>query len=310
MYQKRQSIHFVGIGGIGMSGIAELLVNLGHQVSGSDLREGEATRRLAKMGAKVHIGHQEENLGNSPGGGDQQRGEGGQPRGDQRPPPPYPGDPPGRDAGRAHAAQIRAGRGRRPRQDHLHLHAGQPDGQPASWTPPWWWAAGWGPLGNNAWLGKGEFLVAEADESDGSFNILTPVVVVVTNVDREHMDHYGSEEALDQAFVQFMNKVPFYGAAVICLDDPRLAGLIPQVRKRTITYGLASQAGYQARELSAEPGGTGFSLYVQGQDHGALFGAGAGQAQRAQRPGGHRGGTGGGGSIGSGVPGAQGVRGG
>lgn len=84
-----------------------------------------------------------------------------------------------------------------------------------------------GALGSNARLGSGEFLVAEADESDGSFTRLTPVVVVVTNVDREHMEHYGSDQALDDAFVEFMNKVPFYGAAVLCLDDERLTGLIP-----------------------------------------------------------------------------------
>jgi UDP-N-acetylmuramate--alanine ligase len=122
-----------------------------------------------------------------------------------------------------------------------------------------------GAVGAGAWLGKGDFLVAEADESDGSFTRLSPVVVVVTNVDREHLDHYGSDQALDEAFVEFMNKVPFYGVAVLCLDDPRLSGLIPRVNKRTITYGLASQADYQARELEPAGEGTAFTLYVRGE---------------------------------------------
>jgi UDP-N-acetylmuramate--alanine ligase len=127
-----------------------------------------------------------------------------------------------------------------------------------------------GALGTNAWLGKGDFLVAEADESDGSFTILSPVVVVVTNVDREHMDFYGSDEALDEAFVRFMNKVPFYGAAVICLDDARLAGLIPQLRKRTITYGITAQADYQAREISHQGLESSFDFYLRGEFQGRV----------------------------------------
>ena len=127
-----------------------------------------------------------------------------------------------------------------------------------------------GALGSNARLGSGEFLVAEADESDGSFTRLSPVVVVVTNVDREHMEHYGSDQALDDAFVEFMNKVPFYGAAVLCLDDERLTGLIPRVNKRTITYGLSSQADLQARDLRPTRLGTRFALYVRGEAAGAV----------------------------------------
>jgi UDP-N-acetylmuramate--alanine ligase len=270
VYQKHQNIHFVGIGGIGMSGIAELLVNLGHKVTGSDLSQGEATRRLAKMGAKVHIGHEAENL------------EGAQVVVIS-------------SAVKEDNPEVQAARNNHipviPRAEMLAelmrlkygLAVAGAHGKTTCTSmlasimaqgrldPTVVVGGRVGALGNNAWLGKGEFLVAEADESDGSFNILTPVVVVVTNVDREHMDHYGSQEALDQAFVEFMNKVPFYGASVICLDDPRLAGLIPRVRKRTITYGLASQAAYQARELRPEPGGTGFTLYVYGEDKGRFL---------------------------------------
>ena len=124
--------------------------------------------------------------------------------------------------------------------------------------------------GTNAVLGRGEFLVAEADESDGSFNRLSPVVVVVTNVDAEHMDFYGSDEALDNAFVEFMNKVPFYGAAILCLEDQRLASLIPRVNKRTITYGLSGQADFEARDLQSKGMLTTFSLYVGGNKQGKV----------------------------------------
>ncbi len=115
-----------------------------------------------------------------------------------------------------------------------------------------------------------DIILSEANESDGSFIRLSPVVVMVTNVDREHMDHYGSDAALDEVFVEFMNKVPFYGAAVICLDDPRLAGLIPQVRKRTITYGLTSQADFQARDLKMSGLNSRFTLYVRGEAVGTV----------------------------------------
>ncbi len=269
MYQRHQHIHFVGIGGIGMSGIAELLVNLGHKVTGSDLKESAATLRLAGLGAEVRIGH-------------------------------HPDHVRGADVVVVSSAvgednpEVRAARELLipviPRAEMLAelmrlkygvAVAGAHGKTTCTSMVAQLLAAGGldptvvvggrlGALGTNAWLGKGDFLVAEADESDGSFNRLSPVVVVVTNVDREHMDHYGSDEALDEAFVEFMNKVPFYGAAVICLDDPRLAGLIPRVRKRTITYGLASQADYQAREVASEGMGSSFNLYVRGEAAGRV----------------------------------------
>ncbi len=270
MYQKQQRIHFVGIGGIGMSGIAELLVNLGHKVSGSDLSESQATRRLAEMGAKVYKGHDAANLEEV-----QAVVTSSAIKND---------NPEVAEARRRHIPVIQRAEmlAELMRLKYGLAVAGAHGKTTCTSMLASLMASGKldptvvvggrvGALGSNAWLGKGEFLVAEADESDGSFNILTPVVVVVTNVDREHMDYYGSEAALDEAFVQFMNKVPFYGAAVLCLDDPRLAGLIPRVRKRTITYGLASQARYQARDLRPETGGTGFSLYVGEEDYGRFL---------------------------------------
>jgi UDP-N-acetylmuramate--alanine ligase len=269
MYQRHQRVHFVGVGGIGMSGIAELLVNLGHVVTGSDLKESPTTRRLAGLGARVVVGHHPDNVAgadvvvvSSAVGGE---------------------NPEVAAARRALIPVI-------PRAEMLAelmrlkygvAVAGAHGKTTCTSMVAQLLAAGGldptvvvggklGAVGAGAWLGKGDFLVAEADESDGSFTRLSPVVVVVTNVDREHLDHYGSDEALDDAFVEFMDKVPFYGVAVLCLDDPRLSGLIPRVNKRTLTYGLASQADYQARELEPAGEGTAFTLYVKGERAGRV----------------------------------------
>jgi UDP-N-acetylmuramate--alanine ligase len=269
MYQRHQRIHFVGIGGIGMSGIAEVLINLGHQVSGSDLRESDTTRRLVKLGARVEIGHHRDFVE-------------------------------GADVVVVSSAvhednpEVQGARERLipviPRAEMLSelmrlkygvAVAGAHGKTTCTSLVATLLAAGGldptvvvggkvGALGSNARLGSGEFLVAEADESDGSFTRLTPVVVVVTNVDREHMEHYGSDQALDDAFVEFMNKVPFYGAAVLCLDDERLTGLIPRVNKRTVTYGLSSQADVQARDPRPHGMGTQFTLYVRGESAGTV----------------------------------------
>jgi UDP-N-acetylmuramate--alanine ligase len=269
MYQRHQNIHFVGIGGIGMSGIAELLVNLGHQVTGSDLKASTTTRRLEELGAKVHIGHHADQVKGADvvvvsSAVQEDNPEVISAREQLIPVIPRAemlaelmrlkygvavAGAHGKTTGTSMVAQLVAAGG----LDPTVVVGGK-----------------LGALGSNAWLGKGDFLVAEADESDGSFNRLSPVVVMVTNVDKEHMDHYGSDEALDDAFVEFMNKVPFYGAAVICLDDPRLAGLIPRVRKRTITYGTSSQADYQARDLSMTGLNSYFTLYVRGQAAGKV----------------------------------------
>jgi UDP-N-acetylmuramate--alanine ligase len=269
MYQRHQRIHFVGIGGIGMSGIAEVLINLGHQVSGSDLKESGTTRRLASLGARISLGH-------------------------------HPDQVEGADVVVVSSAvkednpEVIGARERLipviPRAEMLAELMRLKYGVAVAGThgkttctslvATLLAAGGLDPtvvvggklaaLGSNARLGSGEFLVAEADESDGSFTRLSPVVVVVTNVDREHMEHYGSDQALDEAFVEFMNKVPFYGAAILCLDDPRLAGLIPRVNKRTVTYGLSSQADLQARDLRPAGLGCRFALYARGQAAGEV----------------------------------------
>jgi UDP-N-acetylmuramate--alanine ligase len=249
MFKKYQQIHFVGIGGIGMSGIAEVLVNMGYRVTGSDQKRGEAVERLERLGAKVFTGHQPSHV------------EG------------------------AHVVVYSSAVAR----DNVEVHVARQRGVPVipraemlaelmrlkysiaiagthgkttttSMVAAVLGAAGLDPtvvvggrvhgLGTNARLGRGEFLVAEADESDGSFLKLTPTIAVVTTIDAEHLDHYADLDAIRAAFLTFVNKVPFYGSAVLCLDQPNIQQLIPQIEKRVITYGIESGADVTARRLT------------------------------------------------------------
>lgn len=234
---KVRGLHFVGIGGSGMSGLAEIVASLGFKVSGSDARRSEVTDRLASLGIAVTIGHAAENVGDA-------------------------------DvvvftsAARADNTELVAARARRipviARAELLaelmRLRFGiAVAGAHGKTTTTSMIAlvlerAGLDPtaviggrlsaFGSNSRLGRGEYMVAEADESDRSFLMLWPSIAVLTNVDREHMEAYGSFAQLQQAFVDFANKVPFYGAVVACLDDPELSGIVPRFRRRLITYGV------------------------------------------------------------------------
>ena len=264
MYHQTRSIHFVGIGGIGMSGIAEVLLNLGHLVSGSDLQENAQTKRLAAMGARVSRGH---------------------------------------DAGLIEGADVLVvssavaednpevveARKRAipvvPRAEMLaelmrlktSVAVGGAHGKTSTTSiiGVMLTQAGLDPtlviggrvnnLGVNARLGGGELLVAEADESDGSFLLLSPTITVVTNIDREHMNYYRDMETLTETFLAFINRVPFYGASILCLDDPNVQALIPRVRKRVITYGLSAQAEITARDVRVEGWGRSFDLVRKGE---------------------------------------------
>jgi UDP-N-acetylmuramate--alanine ligase len=249
MFKKYQHIHFVGIGGVGMSGIAEVLLTLGYRVTGSDARRGEAVERLERLGAKVFLGHEAAHV------------EG------------------------AHVVVFSSAVAR----DNVEVQAARQRGVPVigraemlaelmrlkygiavagthgkttttSMVAAVLGAGGFDPtvvvggrvhaLGANARLGQGEFLVAEADESDGSFLKLTPTIAVVTTVDAEHLDHYADLEAIVSAFLAFVNKVPFYGAVVVCLDDPNIQRMIPRIDKRVVTYGLEAGADLTARRLA------------------------------------------------------------
>ena len=248
MYKRYRHIHFVGIGGVGMSGIAEILVNLGYTVSGSDQRRSETIERLERMGAKVFIGHEAAHLEGAhvvvfSSAVTRDNIEVAVAR--QRQIPVIP-----RAEMLAELMRLKYGiavagtHGKTTTTSMIGavLAEGRIDptivvgGRVVN-------------LDANARLGQGDYLVAEADESDGSFLKLTPTVAVVTTVDAEHLDHYGSLDAIRDAFVAFLNKVPFYGAGIVCLDQPNIQLLLPRVETRVITYGLESGADVGARRV-------------------------------------------------------------
>ncbi len=266
---RKPRIHFVGIGGVGMSGIAEVLLNLGYQVSGSDLRASEATERLSALGGRIAVGHRAEQVE-------------------------------GADvvvlssAVRRDNPEVAAARARGvpviPRAEMLaelmRLKAGiavagsHGKTTTTSMIAHVLAAAGLDPtavvggrlnnLGSNAKLGRGDWMVVEADESDGSFLRLSPTLAVVTNIDPEHLDHYGDFEKLRAAFLEFINRVPFYGLAVLCLDHPVVQGLLPQVEKRHVTYGLAPQADWRAERIELSGFRSTFSARRRGEPLGAF----------------------------------------
>lgn len=249
MFKKYQHIHFVGIGGVGMSGIAEVLLTLGYRVTGSDARRSETVERLERLGAKVYLGHEGTQV------------EGAQvvvyssavardnvevQTARQRGVPVI-----GRAEMLAELMRLKYG---------IAIAGTHGKTTTTSMVAAVLGAGGFDPtvvvggrvhgLGANARLGQGEFLVAEADESDGSFLKLSPTIAVVTTVDAEHLDHYADLDAIVSAFLTFVNKVPFYGAAVVCLDDLNLQRMIPRIDKRVVTYGLEAGADLMARRLS------------------------------------------------------------
>ena len=248
MFKRYRHIHFVGIGGIGMSGIAEILLNLGYRVSGSDAKRSETVERLERLGAKVHIGHHAENIAgahvvvySSAVGRENpevQAARHGQipaiPRAEML-----------AELMRLKYAIAVAGTHGKTTTTSM-VGAVLAEGR---YDPTIVVGGRITALGSNARLGQGEFLVAEADESDGSFLKLTPTIAVVTTIDAEHLDYYPSLDAIRDAFVQFVSKVPFYGCAVLCLDEPNIQMLLPRVEKRIVTYGLESAADLVARHV-------------------------------------------------------------
>src|SRR5213594_2932278 len=248
MFKRYQQIHFVGIGGAGMSGIAEILLTLGYRVTGSDARRNDAVERLEQLGAKVVTGHDAAHVEgahvvvySSAVSRDNVELQAAR----QRAIPVIP-----RAEMLAELMRLKYGiavagtHGKTTTTSMIGavLAEGRIDptivvgGRVVN-------------LDANARLGQGDYLVAEADESDGSFLKLTPTVAVVTTVDAEHLDHYGSLDAIRDAFVAFLNKVPFYGAGIVCLDQPNIQLLLPRVETRVITYGLESGADVGARRV-------------------------------------------------------------
>ncbi len=248
MFKRYQQIHFVGIGGAGMSGIAEILLNLGYRVTGSDLRRSESIERLETLGAKVFIGHEALHVEgahvvvySSAVARDNVEIQAAR----QRAIPVIPRAEMLAELMRLKYGIAVAGTHGKTTTTSM-VGAVLAEGR---YDPTIIVGGRVTSLGSNVRLGQGEFLVAEADESDGSFLKLAPTIAVVTTIDAEHLDHYGTLEALQEAFAAFVAKVPFYGAAVLCLDQPNIQRLIPRLEKRVITYGLEAGADLVARRL-------------------------------------------------------------
>jgi UDP-N-acetylmuramate--alanine ligase len=270
MLHKKHKIHFVGIGGIGMSGIAEVLLNSGYAVTGSDLQESDATRRLRSLGARVFVGHQEENLAGDPSVVVISTAV------------KY-SNPEVLEARRRHIPVI-------PRAEMLAelmrmkygiaVAGSHGKTTTTSMIAAVLSAAGLDPtmviggrvrmFGANAKMGQGEILVAEADESDGSFLLLSPIIAVVTNIDKEHMDFHQTMDRLHESFLAFINKIPFYGLAVLCVDDAAVRGLASKVRKRFTTYGLSAEADFSAQDLNLTAAGVECGVMHKGKSLGRL----------------------------------------
>lgn len=263
MRRKVKFIHFVGIGGIGMSGIAEVLHNLGYRITGSDANRSDTTERLASLGVQVFYGHQASRVGgadvvvastavrdNNP------------------------------EVEEAHRRQIPVV----PRAEMLaellkmkfSIAISGSHGKTTTTSmiasllayggldPTMVIGGKLASIGSNARLGSGEIIVAEADESDGSFLKLAPTLAVITNIDLEHVDYYRDIEEIKEAFVQFANKAPFYGSTVLCGDDRNIRAILPRIKRRFITYGIDGPADLMAGDISFQGAASVFSLYHRG----------------------------------------------
>ncbi len=249
MFRRIQHIHFVGIGGIGMSGIAEVLCNLSFRVSGSDLKSSSVTKRLQKLGVEFAEGHRAENVGDAHVVVRSAAVRDDNPEiieARQRSIPVIPRAEMLAELMRLkpNSIAVAGSHGKTTTTSMIATVLGRADLDPTFVVGGVVQA-----FGSNARLGKGDLMVVEADESDRSFLMLTPTIAVVTNIDREHMDHYKDMTDVRDSFEDFVNKVPFYGAAILCLDDPHVQAVIPRVQRRRVTYGLSAQADISAHGI-------------------------------------------------------------
>lgn len=270
MFFRKQRFHFVGIGGIGMSGIAEVLLNLGYEITGSDARLSATTDRLAKLGARIAEGHRAGNVQGAKAVVVSSAIAASNPELVEARRLQIPIIPRGELL--AELMRLKFG---------IAVAGSHGKTTTTSMTATILSHAGLDPTvvvggkvgtmgGSNARVGQSDFLLVESDESDGSFLKLAPILAVVTNIDREHLDHYAGIAEIRQAFADFINKVPFYGAAILCLDDANIQSLLPEVRRRTITYGTSAQADLRISGISAEPFASEFRLHSQGRDLGVF----------------------------------------
>jgi len=269
MYLKKYHIHFVGIGGIGMSGIAELLLNLGYKVSGSDVKSSDITARLKTLGGAIFKGHAAENIKGADVVVISSAID--------------PDNPEVQAAGQSSIPVI-------PRAEMLAelmrlkysiaIAGAHGKTSTTSIVASVLAEGGLDPtvviggklksIGSNAVLGEGDFIVAEADESDGSFLKFSPTIAVVTNIDKEHLDFYADLDAIKTVFLNFLDRIPFYGLAVLCLDNEPIQDLIPRMKKRYTTYGMTSQADFQIRDVEFGQQKSRFDIYHRGNKMGMI----------------------------------------
>ena len=269
MYLKKYHIHFVGIGGIGMSGIAELLLNLGYKVSGSDVKSSDITDRLKELGGAIFKGHAAENIKGADVVVVSSAID--------------PDNPEIQATGQSSIPVI-------PRAEMLAelmrlkysiaIAGAHGKTSTTSIVASVLAEGGLDPtvviggklksIGSNAVLGEGDFIVAEADESDGSFLKFSPTIAVVTNIDKEHLDFYADLAAIKTAFLNFLDRIPFYGLAVLCLDNEPIQELIPRMKKRYTTYGMSSQADFQIRDVEFGQQKSRFNVYHRGNKMGMI----------------------------------------
>jgi UDP-N-acetylmuramate--alanine ligase len=276
---KHRHIHFIGIGGIGMSGIAEILLNLGYPISGSDLRRSAVTNRLEGLGARVFEGHQPENIEGAEAivvsSAIPERNPELAAARERKIPVILRGEllaelmrlkfgiAIGGSHGKTTTTSITAAVLNHAGKDPTVVVGGRVDS-----------------MGSNAKLGKSDLLLVESDESDGSLLKLAPILAVITNIDHEHLDHYRSFETLADTFVEFANKVPFYGSAILCIDDPNVRALLPRVKRAVHTYGTAERspdADLQIADVRCEHLESRFRLIHGGRDLGEFLVHGAGR---------------------------------
>jgi UDP-N-acetylmuramate--alanine ligase len=270
MFFKQQHLHFIGIGGIGMSGIAEVLLNLGYTITGSDLKLSATTDRLVGLGARIFEGHAADNVIGAKAvvvssAVDSKNPEVVEARRMLMPVIPR---------GELLAELMRLKYG-------IAIAGSHGKTTTTSMTATVLSVAGLDPTvvvggkvgsmgGSNARVGHSDFLVVESDESDGSFLKLSPILAVVTNIDREHLDHYPSIVEIRAAFLEFVQKVPFYGAAILCLDDENVQQLLPSINRRTITYGRSHQASLQIFDVECGAFESRFAVRTHRRDLGVF----------------------------------------
>jgi len=260
LFRKSDKMHFLGIGGIGMSGIAEILINLGYKVSGSDIRESDITRRLAALGAKIFIGHKASNINdynvivtssainpNNPEILEARK---------KRIPVIHRSEMLAELVRLKHGIGVAGTHGKTTTSSMLSYILYRGGINPTA-------IIGGKVLNfdSNARTGQGEYIVFEADESDGSFLRLLPTIAVVTNIDADHMDYYKYFEGLKDAFLKYINNVPFYGYAILCLDDNVVAELLPKVERPFVTYGFSENANFRAKNVKNHYNNTTFDCF-------------------------------------------------